>query len=280
MNEDLNPADPVGDVVVPDEHEGDAPYEGRSEADTDDVDQGDAPADDVDAETKPDATPGDKTPTAEDEKSRSAKRREKRAEYVADLQERTQRAEAALAAITAKGTTEAEPKEADFTDWADFIAAKAVWASERNHATRQASAMQAERDAMRAESAAMRQAAWAEQVETAKATYSDFERVAYDPSTPINEAMKEVIMSSDQGADLAYFLGTNRSEAARIARMSPLEAARAMGRIEAKISAPTARTATKAPAPIRPVNPRGGTAEASPDRMTPAQYEKWWNAGS
>jgi hypothetical protein len=280
MNEDLNPADPVGDVVEPDDSQDAAPLEGRIEANTDDAEQGVAPADDVDAETKPDATTGDKAPTAEDEKSRSAKRREKRAEYVADLQERTQRAEAALAAINANGTTNAEPKESDFTDWSDFIAAKAVWASEKHHATRQTTAMQAERDSMRAESAAMRQAAWSEQVETAKATYTDFEKVAYDPSTPINEAMKEVIMSSDQGADLAYFLGSNRSEAARIARMPPLEAARAMGRIEAKISAPPARTSTKAPAPIRPVNPRGGTAEASPDRMTPAQYEKWWAAGS
>jgi hypothetical protein len=280
MTEELNPADPVGDVVVPDESQDAAPYEGRDEATTDDAEQAEAPADDVDAETKPDATTGDKAPTAEDEKSRSAKRREKRQEYVADLQERTQRAEAALAAITANGTTNAEPKEADFNDWSDFIAAKAVWASERSHTTRQTKAMQAERDSMQAESAAMRRAAWTEQVEAAKAVYADFEAVAFAGDVPLSKTMEDVIMSSNQGADVAYFLGVNRSEAARISRMQPLDAARALGRIEAKISAPPARTSTKAPAPIRPVNPRGGTAEASPDRMTTAQYEKWWAAGS
>jgi hypothetical protein len=280
MTEELNPADPVGDVVVPDESQDAAPYEGRDEATTDDAEQAEAPADDVDAETKPDATTGDKAPTAEDEKSRSAKRREKRQEYVADLQERTQRAEAALAAITANGTTNAEPKEADFNDWSDFIAAKAVWASERSHTTRQTKAMQAERDSMQAESAAMRRAAWTEQVEAAKAVYADFEAVAFAGDVPLSKTMEDVILSSNQGADVAYFLGVNRSEAARISRMQPLDAARALGRIEAKISAPPARTSTKAPAPIRPVNPRGGTAEASPDRMTTAQYEKWWAAGS
>jgi hypothetical protein len=280
MTEDLNPADPVGDVVEPDESQDAAPYEGRNEATTDDAEQAEAPADAEDAETKPDATTGDKAPTAEDEKSRSAKRREKRQEYVADLQERTQRAEAALAAITADDATNAEPKESEFTDWAEFIAAKAVWASNRNHTTRQTKAMQAERDSMQAESAAMRRAAWTEQVEAAKAVYADFEAVAFAGDVPLSKTMEDVILSSNQGADVAYFLGVNRSEAARISRMQPLDAARALGRIEAKISAPPARTSTKAPAPIRPVNPRGGTAEASPDRMTTAQYEKWWAAGS
>ena len=59
--------------------------------------------------------------------------------------------------------------------------------------------------------------------------------------------MTDLILTSDVGADVAYHLGQNRALAAQIAEMNPVEAARAIGRIEASIVAPKPRTETKAP---------------------------------
>ena len=60
--------------------------------------------------------------------------------------------------------------------------------------------------------------------------------------------------------------------------MNPVEAARAIGRIEASIALPKPRTETKAPDPINPVR---GSAAASrnPDNMSYVEWVKWRENG-
>ncbi len=284
MSEDQNPADPVGDEDVRTDHSEDAapPVDGGADQDepTPETgrDQGDAPdavAEDGEAGEKPDAKDGDGTPPAEDEKSRSALRRERRRKHLEEVEERARTAETALEAIRSAKDSDAEPKEGDFTDYTDYAAAKAVWALERRRTDTRTAEAQKAHEAAVAERNAARQAAWAEQVDAAKAVYHDFAAVAFSQSVPMTPAMGEVIMSSESGAALAYHLGTNVSEAARIAKLPPLEAARELGRIEANLSAPKPRTATKAPPPVRPVKPGGGTGEKAPGEMTPDQYRRW-----
>lgn len=104
--------------------------------------------------------------------------------------------------------------------------------------------------------------AYHEREEAAREKYDDFEQVAYNPKLPISNAMAETIQASDIGPDIAYYLGSNPKEAARIASLnSPILQAKEIGRIEAKIaSEPVLKKTTSAPPPIAPISGRGSGA--------------------
>lgn len=228
----------------------------------------------------------------EEKKSEAAKRRERdkalkerlRAEAEEARAER-ERAEKRMAQIKNAGASEKPPAEADFADYTDFIAAKAVWAAEQRAAQRQTAEVEGEAEQARkrlegieaAERAIVAQN-WAAQMQDAKARYVDFESVALDSAVPITDAMADLIRSSDVGADVAYHLGKNRAVAAEIARMTPLEAARAIGWIEASLQAPKPRIETNAPDPISPVR---GAAKAArdPSKMSYEEYKALRMAG-
>ena len=95
--------------------------------------------------------------------------------------------------------------------------------------------------------------------EVARDKYEDFEQVAYNPKLPITDVMAQTIQASDNGPDIAYYLGTNPKEADRISRLVPLLQAKEIGRLEAKIASdPVTKQTSRAPAPISPVTPRNG----------------------
>lgn len=99
--------------------------------------------------------------------------------------------------------------------------------------------------------------AYADREEEARSKYDDFEQVVYNPKLVITNEMAETIKASEIGPDLAYWLGSNPKEADRIARMSPLQQAREIGKLEAKLgSNPVTKPTSSAPAPIKPVTAR------------------------
>lgn len=207
------------------------------------------------------------------EKTERQLKRDKEKAYRAQLKEdlasaraEAEQAKARRQAILDAGKQEAPPKEADFPDPIEYAAAKAVWGASQLMTEREAKnageAAKAAED--RAEELGKRERevlekSWADAREEAKARYADFEAVALQGWEP-SPAMVDLIITSDVGADVAYHLGQNRALAAQIAAMTPVEAARAIGRIEASISQPKPRTETKAPDPINPVR---GSAAAS-----------------
>lgn len=79
---------------------------------------------------------------------------------------------------------------------------------------------------------------------------------------PVSVLMAEAITEADNPAAIAYYLGQNPDEAARIAALSPSGVSRAIGRIEAKLESqaapaaveqarqPETKTVTKAPPPV------------------------------
>lgn len=103
---------------------------------------------------------------------------------------------------------------------------------------------------------------WRSKLANVQQKYPDWDDVVDQPDVPLTDAMQTAILTSDVGTDVAYFLGKNPEEARRIAGLSPIEQARAIGRIEAKLSPsdPTPqREVSKAPAPIKPVGSASGT---------------------
>ena len=102
--------------------------------------------------------------------------------------------------------------------------------------------------------------------EEARGKYDDFEQVAYNPNLRITDVMAQTIQASDNGPDVAYFLGSNPKEADRISRLAPLLQAREIGKLEAKLASdPPVKKVSSAPTPITPI--RGGKVNA------PAVYD-------
>jgi hypothetical protein len=221
----------------------------------------------------------------EEKKSEAAKRREREKAYRARLQAETEQAraeaenaKAAKRAILEAGQKEAPPKESDFPDPIEYAAAKAIWGAEQRYREREANradeaaqAAEAKIQEIDARGRAVIEQSWTAQVAEAKQRYADFEAVALSKDVPITATMGQIIATSDVGADVAYFLGQNRALAAQIAGMNAVEAARAIGRIEASVQAPKPRTETNAPPPITPV--RGGAgASLVADKLSMEDY--------
>lgn len=228
----------------------------------------------------------------EDEKTSAQKRRER--EKAQKLRLRQER-DAALAAADAEAKRRerilsaaketAPPKEKDYADPLEYVAAKAVWSAGqqltdrevREIGEREAEARKFAQDKEKQEQDLINKT-WSSQVSEAKTRYADFEEVALAESLPVSRDMARLIQTSDAGPDVLYHLGRNPALAAEIAALPPYEAARAIGRLEATVTLPRPRTSTNAPEPIAPVRGAAG-ASKDPAKMSGPEYQAWRAAG-
>ena len=104
----------------------------------------------------------------------------------------------------------------------------------------------------------------------------DFDEVVSEvDDIQMSSAFREIVLTSENGPELAYELAKNREEYARVNKLPPLAAAREMGKLEAKLSKPSetktkeTKTASSAPKPIAPVG-GGGKASAPPKTLEEA----------
>ncbi len=111
----------------------------------------------------------------------------------------------------------------------------------------------------------------------ARERFPDYDAVALNPKVQITPDMAKVIQDSESGADIAYHLGKNLVEAARIAGLSPLRQAAELGKIEARITAPK-RLAKQPPDPVQPVSGIKAGGAKSPEDMSFTEYKAWREA--
>lgn len=106
---------------------------------------------------------------------------------------------------------------------------------------------------------------------------SDYDELTTDPSLPINPVMRDCVIESDLGPQIVYWLAKNRDEAVRISQMSPLAAAREIGRIEQRLGSvkPPGKKTTSAPEPINPIGGGVSTVHKKPEEMTNKEYWAW-----
>ncbi len=130
---------------------------------------------------------------------------------------------------------------------------------------------------------------WESQLQAAKDAHPDFE--AKIATTPASAAMGRVLMHSENGGEIAYWLTQHPEEAKKIAEATGLgktlpsaqfekavlKAAKELGKIDlapaevAAVAAPTATVVTQAPVvPALPVNPKPNTTKA-PRPPSPVQ---------
>lgn len=197
-----------------------------------------------------------------DELTRKAGEKEREAAYWRGV------AEAAKPKAEPEAPKEApgKPKADAYASYDEYIDALTDWKIEQRDQTREAR--------QKAEAQA---ATWQSRATEAKATLTDFDEVLQNSTAPMNQAMADVIRESEHGPVLAYHLAKNPAEAGRIAQLSPLAAARELGRLEATLSAPKPKPAqrvTSAPTPPTTVG-NGRSTEGDPATMSMADYMAW-----
>lgn len=230
---------------------------------------------------------GEETPVAETKESRTFKQEDVDdivAKRVAKEQRKWQREEARriAEAVAQAAPRQPEPQPAqnarpapeNFSTTDEYIDAVADWKYDQ----RRAQERQEQEQRSRQEYAGNIDSRYSEAIESAEDKYNDFHDAFRTLSTlPIPNhvalGLKEAIAHSDRGADLIYFLGKNTDETLRIAKLSPIAAAREIGKLEAKLAAaPPAVKPSVAPAPIEPVTPRA--VMSAIDTSDPKSIEK------
>lgn len=175
--------------------------------------------------------------------------------------------------------TRPRPKEDDFEDYSEFVEAVADWSGEQREAKWKAE--QEQRDVQRTREVS--QEGYLEKMQRGREKYEDFDEIVFAQTNPINAVMRDIIEAADMPGEIAYYLGTHIHEATTIARMKPMQAAMALGKLEDKlIAAETANPTqpkpktTPPPEPITPVG--GGGAEIvskDPNKMSYEEFVKW-----
>lgn len=171
----------------------------------------------------------------------------------------------------------AKPNRADFDDPDDYDDAMIAYgkqvargeaAAEKAEAAKTAAAEQSKKlaDGFRSN------------VEEFSADHPDFEDV-FTEDLPITIAMSHAIMSADNAAELAYWLGNNPEECERISKLGDVAAIKALGRIEERLATPEKPAPKKAkPAPINPLGTRSGENGKDPEEMSTEEYAAYRNA--
>lgn len=276
MTDDQTPALEAGDEVVAEAE--------QVEAQTDDQTEGqdkDQPAE-VDADA-----------AEAEEKSKSAERRERRKAAQEQLKaseaEANQRAQAAheqLERVRQAAQGLKKPTQAEYPDYDEYQSALYAHASLTALDGRELQKLEAEaKEALsRVKEVQQRKQSevaqnWEAQMAEARVKYPDFEQVALNDSVPITAEIAQFIAESDVGIEIAYAMGKDHSLATKMHGMSPVEMARAFGRLEAQQSAPKPKTTSTAPEPINPVKGKATASRKSPGDMNPTEYRAWIDAG-
>lgn len=111
----------------------------------------------------------------------------------------------------------------------------------------------------------------------ARERFPDYDAVTRNPGVRITNEMAEVIRDLDAGPDIAYHLGKNPAEAARIAALSPARQAVELGKLEVTVTA-TKPLPKQPPAPVQPVSGIAAGGAKDPGKMSPAEYIAWRKA--
>jgi hypothetical protein len=151
-----------------------------------------------------------------------------------------------------------KPQSKDFDDYDSYTESLTEWTLDEGQAKR-------EHNAKQQQAAEQRQTAAEKFVkgsEALRTKYADFDEVI-DADVTLSAAVGQCLLDSESGPEIGYYLAKNPAEAERINKLSPLAAAREIGKLETKFasSTPKPKPVSKAADPITPVN-AGGRAIA------------------
>ncbi len=188
----------------------------------------------------------------------------------------------ALKGRQAPATPTARPKLSDFNTFEEYEDARDAWRESMRAPKSEPKAEQPPKAADRNPAADPEfQSNLNEFYEEATEKYEDFEEVFGNPSLKITPAMGSFVLESEHRVDLAYYLGNNPKEAARIAKLSPVRQVAELTRLEDKIASKTVKPQrpSSAPAPINPVDGKSSNDTPSAANMTQADFNRARRSG-
>jgi len=229
------------------------------------------PAEEDDEETPLPGKPGDLNYTkAVEKRIAMVRRKQGDAERDRDFWKDKATSSPAPAAVQPAGPP--EPKEGDFQTNAEYVKALATWQYQKDRTEEQTRAQQ-DSDAEHIRTTVEKFTARTEESKI-RERHPDYDEIV-DTKGQYSPAMKQLVLESEHGPELAYYLGTHEEASKRIAAMSPLAAAKELGKLEVQLTQkPAKRTVTNATEPITPLS-GDDVAGKSPDDMGQDEYETW-----
>jgi hypothetical protein len=181
---------------------------------------------------------------------------ERRAEYWRGLAEgRTASAPANAPAPAA--VVPPKPVAADFTTYDQYVDALTDWKADRKSEETLAK-VEARIEERTSRSAAQNRVGeqtsnWNTRTEAAKAVIKDFDEVLDASEVIVQPHIQAVLLESEHGPKLAYKLALDPSLADKLNRMSPMAAAKEIGKLEMGIETPKPKPVSSAPTPPNPI---------------------------
>lgn len=243
------------------------------ESQTDDH-AGDADDDGAESGEQPKKQPKDRLQKRIDSITRSAREAQREA---ADLRERLARLEGRAEASGEKPNQAAtdKPRLEDYSSYDAYQEALTDWKVEQKLSAKEQERQKAERQRSQQTVAQERRMRFVESSDAAREKYDDYDDVVIEnKELKITPAMADLISETDNPGEVAYYLGKNPSEAARLAKLSPAKIAIELGKVEVKLSTPAAKKTTSAPPPAGKLA-GGRTARAADPNSPDAIYAKY-----
>lgn len=220
---------------------------------------------------------GEKTAESEPVKGKSAKKRiGQLTKEVYELQEKLKQYEQPEAP-----KLDDEPKEDDFEDYDAYQKAHTAWIVKKTITDERF----AEQEKVRIQSLERQRQVRSEAFDNRAAIYKeevpDFDEVAKSPEmvefySKYARHLAEAVESSEKGPEIAYYLGNNPDVAIDLAKLSPIQTAIEIGKLETKLSVtPKPKAVSKAPEPITPVGGSDSVMDKDPAEMTQEEFIKW-----
>jgi hypothetical protein len=188
----------------------------------------------------------------------------------------------APAKTDAAGDDLQEPKESDFPN--DYLAYdRALRAYETRRAIRDENARvateQEQANAQRAHRARLN--AYNARLEDVKDRIPDYDTTLKQANdVPIRDDVRDMILDDGKGPLIAYHLAKNPEKLEALNRMTPIEAAREIGKLSARIRGPQVKTVTKAKPPLSVQRGTGTvTGRKDPSAMSMEEYTAWADSG-
>ncbi|MGA8770315.1 MAG: hypothetical protein WB610_08090 [Rhodomicrobium sp.] len=189
---------------------------------------------------------------------------------------RDKRAAEALAATSAAQAAALRERSQSGGRPQDFRAPEDYTRAVAEQAVREVGAEILARQASQAQEIASRAAqdAWAESTAGFREKAPDFDAVVHNPSLTVTPVMADAIRESSRGAEIAYYLGKNPAEAARIASLPPVSQATAIARLETRVGSAGQASVSRAPQPVSTLPGRSGSAGKRLEDMNFEEYRR------
>lgn len=150
-----------------------------------------------------------------------------------------------------------KPTPDDYDDYEDYNEALAEWLVERKTTEILATVDKKRKKDDETKAQEVHNKEIQNKLDKGREKYEDFDEVALNEAIPCSDSMAQAVFDSDITDDVLYYLGTHADEADRISQLSPIAAAREIGKIEAFLTNPKPTPKKKLSSPHELIEPVG-----------------------